>query len=138
MVTVLALILVSALTGVAGSAVFIQTLIDDYIAPLTGQRASQVDFTGLLRCLISRYADASCLAGMRWPHYLYNRMYGQASRQSVLKDIRDEMFAHMQTLPIRYFDTHALRRYHELHYTNDTDTLAGDDLPRASRKAVVR
>ena len=42
--------------------------------------------------------------------------------QGVLKKVRDEMFAHMQTLPIRYFDTHT---HGDLmsHFTNDTDTL---------------
>ena len=42
--------------------------------------------------------------------------------QGVLKDIRDEMFNHMQTLPIRYFDTHTHGDIMS-HYTNDTDTL---------------
>ena len=42
--------------------------------------------------------------------------------QSILKDIRDEMFSHMQTLPIKYFDTHSHGDVMS-HYTNDTDTL---------------
>ena len=42
--------------------------------------------------------------------------------QSVLRKVRDELFAHMQTLPIRYFDTHTHGEVMS-HYTNDTDTL---------------
>lgn len=54
--------------------------------------------------------------------------------QSVLRSVRDEMFAHMQTLPIRYFDTNS---YGDVmsHYTNDTDTLrqmVSQVLPRVS------
>ena len=52
---------------------------------------------------------------------LYNRMMVGIA-QGVLKEIRDQMFSHMQTLPIRYFDTHT---HGDLmsRYTNDTDTL---------------
>ena len=42
--------------------------------------------------------------------------------QSVLRKVRDELFSHMQTLPIRYFDTHTHGEVMS-HYTNDTDTL---------------
>ena len=45
-----------------------------------------------------------------------------AVAQGVLKNVRDDMFAHMQTLPIRYFDTHSHGEIMS-HYTNDTDTL---------------
>ena len=53
--------------------------------------------------------------------YVYNRMIAIIS-QSVLKNIRNEMFEKMQRLPIKYFDTHT---YGEImsYYTNDTDTL---------------
>ena len=52
---------------------------------------------------------------------LYNRLM-VAIAQGILKNIRDEMFVHMQTLPIRYFDTHTHGDIMS-HYTNDTDTL---------------
>ena len=52
---------------------------------------------------------------------LYNRLMVVIA-QGILKDIRDSMFEHMQTLPIRYFDTHAHGDIMS-HYTNDTDTL---------------
>ena len=54
-------------------------------------------------------------------NYLYNRTIVNIS-QGVLKDIRDNMFFHMQTLPINYFDTHSNGDIMS-HYTNDTDTL---------------
>lgn len=115
MVTVLALILVSALTGVAGS-LFLQTLIDDYIVPL--MVSEHPVFSGLLRAI----AAMGCiyLAGIL-ATFFYNLCMARIA-QSVLKDIRDDMFAHMQTLPIRYFDTHTFGDIMSC-YTNDTDTL---------------
>ena len=53
--------------------------------------------------------------------YLYNRVMVVIG-QGILKKIRDEMFSHMQKLPIRYFDTHSHGDIMS-HYTNDTDTL---------------
>lgn len=108
-------IAVSAAT-VAYSAVFIQDLIDDYITPLLTQ--SQVDFTGLKQYLIK---VAVILFAGAIAAYLYNR-FMVVIGQGILKKIRDEMFSHMQKLPIRYFDTHAHGDIMS-HYTNDTDTL---------------
>ena len=108
-------ILVSAVANVASS-LFLQTLIDDYISPLLLE-ASPV-FTGLLKVL----SMMACvyLVGVVCTLF-YNRMMATIS-QGVLKDIRDKMFAHMQTLPIRYFDTHTHGDIMS-HYTNDTDSL---------------
>ena len=53
--------------------------------------------------------------------YIYNRLMVNIG-QGVLKRVRDEMFVHMQTLPIRFFDTHPHGEVMSL-YTNDTDTL---------------
>ena len=108
-------IAISAAT-VAYSAVFIQDLIDDYIAPLLIQ--SQVDFTGLKQYLVK---VAIILFAGAVAAYLYNR-FMVVIGQGILKKIRDEMFSHMQKLPIRYFDTHAHGDIMS-HYTNDTDTL---------------
>lgn len=52
---------------------------------------------------------------------IYNQVMVQIS-QGTLKEIRDDMFTHMQTMPIRYFDTHTHGDIMS-HYTNDTDTL---------------
>ena len=112
---VLICILLSAGASVMAS-LFIQTLIDDYITPLLVQAAP--DFSGLFRAVI-------VLAGVYLIGVLatlfYNRMMAVIS-QGTLKKIRDEMFSHMQTLPIKYFDTHSHGDIMS-HYTNDTDTL---------------
>ena len=108
-------IVISALAGVAGS-MFLQILIDDYITPLIG--AENPVFTALLQAILTM---AGIYAIGVVATYLYNR-FMVVIAQGVLKEIRDSMFAHMQTLPIRYFDTHAhgdIMSY----YTNDTDTL---------------
>ena len=112
---VLACIVTSALTGVASS-LFLQVLIDDYISPLLLEAVP--NFSGLFRVIL-------LMAGLYLIGVLatlfYNRFMAIISQQ-VLKEIRDEMFAHMQTLSIKYFDTHT---HGDLmsHYTNDTDTL---------------
>ena len=114
-VLVVACILLSSLTGVASS-LFLKTLIDDYITPLLGQ--PNPVFSGLLRALVAMGCIylAGILAG-----FAYNRLMVAIS-QGVLKTIRDDMFAHMQTLPVKYFDTHTHGDVMS-HYTNDTDTL---------------
>ena len=112
---VLVCIFLSALTSVASS-LYLQTLIDDYIAPLLLQ-ASPV-FAGLLRSLV---VMGSIYLGGVAATLLYNRLMVVIA-QGILKDIRDEMFARMQTLPIRHFDTHTHGDIMS-HYTNDTDTL---------------
>ena len=108
-------ILVSSVSGVIGS-LFLQTVIDDYITPLLN--VSNPVFTGLLKaiCVMAVIYIIGALAG-----YLYNRIMAVIS-QSVLKDIRDEMFSKMQTFPISYFDTNTHGDIMS-HYTNDTDTL---------------
>ena len=108
-------ILLSAVTGVLSS-LFIQRLIDDFIAPLL--LAAAPDFSGLLTAV---FQMACVFAAGIAAGYLYNRLM-VAVAQGVLKNIRDDMFAHMQTLPIRYFDTHTHGDVMS-YYTNDTDTL---------------
>lgn len=114
-VFVLVCILLSAIVGVVGS-LFLQILIDDYITPLLLE-ANPV-FTGLLKAIL-------VMAGIYIigiiSTYVYNRAMVVIA-QGVLKKIRDEMFGHMQTLPIKYFDTHSHGDIMS-HYTNDTDTL---------------
>lgn len=114
-VVVLICIVISAAAG-ALSAMFIQILIDGYIVPLT--MASNPDFTGLLRMILIMGAAllTGALAGLA-----YNRIMVSIS-QGIQKKIRDEMFEHMQTLPISYFDTHSHGDIMS-HYTNDIDTL---------------
>ncbi|MDD3335488.1 MAG: ABC transporter ATP-binding protein [Eubacteriales bacterium] len=108
-------ILISAVVSVLSS-LFLQTLIDDYITPLLA--AAVPDFSGLLRTVLMM--GCVFLGGVLCG-YLYNRLMVVVA-QGVLKRIRDDMFAHMQTLPVRYFDAHSHGEVMS-HYTNDTDTL---------------
>ena len=108
-------IILSAVASVLSST-FIGVLIDDYISPLILQ--AEPVFTGLARALgvmVCVYV-VGMVSG-----YFYNRLMVNVA-QGVLKNVRDEMFAHMQTLPIRYFDTHSHGEVMS-HFTNDTDTL---------------
>ena len=112
---VLVCILGNSVASVLAST-FIKTLLDDYITPLIDQ--ADPDFSGLLRQL----AYMACIYGAGLVcGFLYNRLMVVVA-QGVLKNVRDDMFAHMQTLPIRYFDTHSHGEIMS-HYTNDTDTL---------------
>ena len=112
---VLLCILGNTIASVTAST-FIKTLIDDYITPMIGQ--INPDFSGLLTQLVYM----ACIYGVGMVcGYLYNRLMVVVA-QGVLKNVRDDMFAHMQTLPIRYFDTHSHGEIMS-HYTNDTDTL---------------
>lgn len=98
------------------SFLFLQKLIDDYIMPLVGQE--NPSYAGLIRAIIfllSLYAIAVAA------RVIYSIVL-VTIEQGTLKNIRDDMFRHMQHLPIRYFDTHqhgdVMSRY-----TNDTDAL---------------
>ncbi len=108
-------ILLSSYATVAGS-MFIKDLIDVYIEPML--LSSQPDFGPLLSAILKMASIylVGILAAL-----LYNRTMVSIS-QGVLRDIRQEMFSHMQTLPIRYFDTHSHGDVMS-YYTNDTDTL---------------
>ncbi|HAM31428.1 MAG TPA: ABC transporter [Erysipelotrichaceae bacterium] len=112
---VLILILVSAVAGVYGS-VFLQSLIDDYITPLT--MTNDPDFGPLIMALI-RLATIYCigiLSTYTWSRLMINISLG------TLNDTRESLFNHMESLPIAYFDTHAHGDIMSV-YTNDTDTL---------------
>ena len=115
LILVFVCIAVSASASVMSS-LFLQQLIDDYIAPLLLESAPV--FTGLLFAL-GQMAVIYLIGA--FASLLYNRIMAVVS-QGTLKSIRDDMFAHMQTLPIKYFDTHTHGDIMS-HYTNDTDTL---------------
>ena len=115
MVLVIISIIVSSIASVASS-LFIKTLIDSYILPLVG--ADNPDFSGLMTALGGM--AALFVAGIICT-LVYNRLMANVS-QGMLKNIRDEMFSHMQTLPISYFDTHTHGDVMS-YYTNDTDAL---------------
>ena len=114
-VVVIVCILLSAIANVMSS-LFIQRLIDDYISPLLLE-ANPV-FDALFRAIV----QMACIYVIGIiASFIYNRTMAVIS-QGILKKIRDDMFAHMQTLPIKYFDTHTDGDIMS-HYTNDTDAL---------------
>ena len=108
-------IIISALVGVLGVQ-FIKYLIDDFITPLIGN--GNPDYSSLLNAVIAM--GFIYLVGVI-STYLYNRLMINIS-QGVLHNIRKEMFEHMQTLPIKYFDSHPHGETMST-YTNDVDTL---------------
>lgn len=115
LIVVVVCIILGALAS-ASSALFIQMLIDDYITPLLIE--SIPNFAGLFRILL---VMASIYFIGALSTLIYNRIMVTVG-QGVLKEIRDDLFAKMQTLPIRYFDSHSHGDIMS-HYTNDIDTL---------------
>ncbi len=115
LVVVIICILLSTLAGVIGS-LFLKVLIDDYITPLLGMENPV--FTALLQAIL--FMGLIYLCGVI-STLIYSRLMVIIS-QGAMKRIRDEMFAHMEKLPVRYFDTHKFGDTMS-HYTNDTETL---------------
>ena len=114
-ILVLCCILLSVFAQVQGT-LFMQTLIDSYILPLLAEKSN--DFSGLLHA-ITRVA---CFYGVgTLAVFIQNRTMAKIT-QGTLKRLRDELFVHMQTLPIKYFDSHAHGDIMSV-YTNDIDTL---------------
>ena len=99
-----------------GGSMFIQILIDKYIEPLL--MTEHPVFSGLIKMLtlMGCIYLLGALCTLLYSQFMVN------ISQGCLKTIRDDMFNHMQTLPIRYFDTHTHGDIMS-HYTNDTDTL---------------
>ena len=114
-VAVVICIFVSVFANVQGT-LFMQTLIDGYILPLLKEQSS--DFSGLAHA-IARTAGFYAIGIVA--AFAQARMMAYVT-QGTLKRLRDEMFTHMQTLPIKYFDRNAHGDIMSL-YTNDIDTL---------------
>lgn len=108
-------IIVSALASVVGT-LFLQRLVDDYILPLL--KVDDPKFGPLLTAII--WMAAIYLLGVV-ATYVYTQIM-PALGQRIQKRLRDQLFVHMQTLPVGYFDSHS---YGDLmsRYTNDVDTL---------------
>ena len=115
MIFVFIFILLSVFANVQGT-LFIQTLIDDYINPMIGQ--PNPDFTPLLMA-IAKVAIFYLLGAAA--SYAYSKIMIYVS-QGTLRDIRSDIFSHMESLPIKYFDTHKHGDIMSV-YTNDVDTL---------------
>ena len=112
---VLFCIFVSSLVGVIGST-FVQILVDSYITPMLTNHSTDFSALGMTLLGLGGIYAVGVLAT-----FLYQRIMVTVG-QGVLLDIREEMFTHMQKLPIRFFDIHS---HGDLmsRYTNDTDTL---------------
>ena len=112
---------------------FTQTLIDKYIMPLS--KSSDPDFSKLLSKITEvGIFYAVGVIGV----FLYNRLMIYVT-QGTLKRLRIEMFDKMETLPIKYFDTHAHGDIMSL-YTNDIDTLRqmiSQSIPQAISSAIT-
>ncbi len=115
LIVVVVCILLTAVAQVAGNK-SLEYVVDDYIKPMLKQ--STPDFGPLIRFLIGM--AMVYLIGMV-SSFLYNFLMVKVG-QGTQKTIRDELFSHMQTLPIRYFDTHPVGDVMS-RYTNDIDTL---------------
>ena len=112
-------IVVSSVASVSSS-LFIKTLIDDNIMPIVEATAggALADFSGLIRTLI--LMGSLFLLGALCA-FIQSRVMATVS-QGILKTVRDDMFSHMQTLPIKYFDTHTHGDVMSF-YTNDADAM---------------
>ncbi len=114
-ITVVICIFISVLCNAQGT-MFMQTLIDGYITPLLG--SENPDFSGLAGA-IGRVAGFYALGV--FASWFYNRLMVNVT-QGTLRNLRNDLFLHMEGLPIRYFDTHAHGDIMSV-YTNDIDTL---------------
>lgn len=112
---VLILIFLGVIANVQGT-MFMKNLIDDYITPFL--LTDQPNFAPLAKA-IGRVACFYAVGIIST--YLYNRIMVNVT-QGTLRDMRDDLFEHMQKLPIKYFDTHAHGDIMSV-YTNDIDTL---------------
>ncbi len=114
-ILVIACILITAIATVVG-ATFPQTLVDDYITPMLQNGTD--DFSGLASDLIR----LACIMGVGViTAFSYNRIMVNVS-QGTMRHLRDDLFRRMESLPIKYFDTHAHGDIMSV-YTNDVDTL---------------
>ncbi len=114
-ISVVAFIVISSLANVAGT-IFIKNVIDDYIVPYLNQ--DLINYKPLLNAIL--VMALIYLMGV-FSTFLYNRIMIYIT-QGTLKSFRDDMFAHMEKLPIKFFDTNSHGEIMSL-YTNDVDTL---------------
>ena len=115
MIIVFICIIVSVLANVQGT-LFIQSLIDDYITPL--MNTSSPDFTPLLFAM-ARVSGFYLLGAAST--FAYSKLMVYVT-QGTMRNLRIDIFSHMESLPIKFFDTHSHGDIMSV-YTNDIDTL---------------
>lgn len=132
-VIVVALSILTSVVCNAQGTMFMQSLIDDYIVPLL--KTPNPDFSGLAGA-IGRVAGFYAIGV--FATWLYNWLMVNVT-QGTLRDLRDDLFTHMEGLPIRYFDTHAHGDIMSV-YTNDIDTLRqviSQSMPQLLNSAIT-
>ena len=112
---VMVCLVLTALSNVVGMT-FLQTIVDDYVTPLL--KVDNPDFSGLAAVVLQMAA----VFGVGVVASLFQGVFMARVAQGVQKKIRDDMFYHMQRLPIKYYDTHTFGDVMS-YYTNDVDTL---------------
>lgn len=136
LIIVVICIIITAITTLYGM-LFMKSLVDDYITPLINDKAAglEPDFgplAGAILKLIGIYAVGIITS------YAYNRIMVNVSQGS-LRNLRNDLFSHMETLPIKYFDTHAHGDIMSI-YTNDIDTLRqliGQSIPQLINSVIT-
>ena len=125
-------ILINAVATVVGAS-FPQTLVDDYIVPMLASGSQ--DFSGLAQRLV----QLACVMGLGVvAAFSYNRIMVNVS-QGTMRHLRKDLFNRMESLPIKYFDTHAHGDIMSV-YTNDVDTLRqlmGQSIPQLINSSVT-
>ncbi len=132
LVLVAILILVSVLANVQGT-MFIQKLIDDYITPMLTQETPDFHPLAMAIARVAVFYGIGVAASYAW-----NKMMVYVT-QGTLQNVRNDLFSHMETLPIKYFDTHAHGDIMSV-YTNDTDTLRqmiSQSMPQVFNSAIT-
>lgn len=132
LVIVAILILVSVLANVQGT-MFIQSLIDDYITPMLTTDVPDYHPLAMAILRVAGFYIIGVVAA-----YAYNRIMINVT-QGVLRNLRNDLFAHMETLPIKYFDTHSHGDIMSV-YTNDTDTIrqmVSQSMPQVFNSAIT-
>lgn len=131
-IIVLICIIASVAAGIQGT-MFMKTLIDGFITPLIG--SASPDYTMLLHAIfrVAAFYGIGIVA-----NFVQQRLMAYIT-QNVMKCIRDDMFIHMETLPIKYFDTHSHGDIMSM-YTNDVDTLrqmVSQSIPQLINSAIT-
>ena len=132
MVTVFICIILSVLANIQGT-MFTRTLIDNYITPMIGQ--ADPDYGPLLGAMLR----VAMFYGIGIGAAFLQQVIMVHVNQGTLKHLREELFDHMENLPIKYFDTHAHGDIMSV-YTNDIDTLrqmVSQSIPQLFNSAIT-
>lgn len=131
-IVVLICIIISVAAGIQGT-MFMKTLIDGFITPLIG--SASPDYSMLLHEILR----VAVFYGMGIVANFIQQKLMAYTTQGVMRSIRDDMFIHMETLPIKYFDTHSHGDIMSM-YTNDVDTLrqmVSQSIPQLINSAIT-